>query len=157
MYFYDFKNYLAIICFIGMGVMLMFAEAGCQGPDANLLPAQVLPPKAQVDAKLNTRLSALVAIYEAKGNEAALDAAGKAGIQTSGGMVRVIIEATSAGKAGVAAAVKEIGGKVEADDGTLIQALVPVGQLKILAGFQDVALIRLPVTAFPSRTSGPSK
>jgi hypothetical protein len=51
-------------------------------------------------------------------------------------------------------AVSTAEGRVETSYEELVQALVPIGQLKALAGNASVNLIRLPVTSFPDSNSG---
>jgi hypothetical protein len=114
----------------------------------------MIPPKIPVYPHLDSALSKLVTIYETGGIEAAMDSAKSQGIQTADGMVRVIIEAKPGGKAAAMDAVSVAGGKVETSYEDLVQALVPIGQLKALAGNAAVNLIRLPVTSYLAGSSG---
>lgn len=128
---------------------LVLTMSGCLNMEASMIP-----PKPQVYPNLDSGLSKIVSIYEAEGIAAALDAAKSQGIQTADGMVRVIIEARPGGKAAVVDAAGNAEGRVETGYEDLVQALVPVGQLKVLAGNAAVNLIRLPVTSFPGGNSG---
>ena len=128
---------------------LVVMISGCQGLDASMIP-----PKTPVYPNLDSGLSKLVSSYETGGIDAALDAAKSQGIQTADGMVRVIIEAEQGGNDAVADAVSNAGGKVETSYENLVQALVPMGQLKSLAGNAAVNRIRLPVKSFPDGDSG---
>jgi hypothetical protein len=130
--------------------ILVLMMSGCQNLDTT-----TIPPKPQVYPNLDSGLSKLVSTYEVAGIAAALDAAKGQGIQIADSMVRVIIEARPGGKAAVVDAVGVADGRVETSYEDLVQALVPIGQLKVLAANVVVNLIRLPVISFPGGNSGP--
>ena len=136
---------------IAQGVFILaLIISGCQNLDPSMIP-----PKPHVYPNLDSGLSKLVSTYEVAGVAAALDAAKGQGIQTTDSMVRVIIEARPGGKAAVVDAVGVADGRVETSYEDLVQALVPIGQLKVLAGNAAVNLIRLPVISSPGGNSGP--
>ena len=136
---------------IALGVFLLgMTMAGCHSLDASMIP-----PKPQVYPNLDPGLSKLVSTYETGGIASAMDAAKSQGIQPVDGMVRVIIEARPGGKAAVVDAVSKAEGRVETSYEDLVQALIPIGKLKFLAGDAAVNLIRLPITSYPAGGSGP--
>ncbi|MHB8086346.1 MAG: hypothetical protein ACYDHZ_11025 [Dehalococcoidia bacterium] len=99
---------------------------------------------------LNSAVSQLVSAYESGGNIAATTFAKNHGIDLVDGTVRVTIEVKPRGKAAVVDAVNSAGGKVEIADEDNVQALVPLKQIKSLAGNPAINIIRIPYTLYPN-------
>jgi len=120
---------------------------GCQVTD--LSP---LKPTVEKHSKLDSALNQLLLIYEAKGIAEATIFAKQHGIKLDNDEVRVIVEVKAGKKEGVTELVKSLGGNVETGYENLIQAIVPIAQLKSLANDPDVKLVRLPIEAIPGAT-----
>jgi hypothetical protein len=123
---------------------LALALGGCQTTDLNWFK-----PQMQGHPKLDYALNQLILAYESGGIDGAAAFARQHGIQVTDNKTRVIIEAQPTKQGEVTDITESLGGDVEASHENLIQALVPITQLKALADNASVKLVRLPFEATP--------
>ena len=131
--------------FLAAAVLISVACAPAQNTEAPPLP----PPPAKANPKLDSRLNQLVAA-EQRGEAASF--AQQQNIELVAKKVRVIVEALPEQIEAARKAVSTVG-TVEASDGNLLQALVPVSGLPVLAELSSIKLIRLPMQAVPGAAS----
>jgi len=139
-----------------MAVIVSFSIVmSCQQPADNISDniSSKLPPPHVVNPQfppepyhgLNTTVSELVSTYESGGDSAAETYAKKRGIYLIDGMVKVNIEIKLGCNEAAAGAVNSVGAKITYvyGNGNII-ALVPLNQIKSLAGNPALKLISVP-------------
>jgi hypothetical protein len=122
---------------------LLLAPASGAKPDAGEAVPRTLerPDRVVANPKLESRLAPVAATAAAR----ALGRARSAGLDTSAGKVRVVVEGSAAARAAVTAA----GGTVESSASGLHEALVPPTALDGLARAAGVSRVRAPFHAVP--------
>ena len=124
-------------------------QTGDQAPDAGFLAQDAM---AQKHAKMDGTL-ALVALASTRGQSPVDVARARAVDVVDNRLVRVVVE--SAGpRPGAVAAVRAVGGTVEAEYEDLVQALVAPGVLDRLAADPAVAYVRQPARPIPDAVAG---
>ena len=111
--------------------------------------------KPEVDKghpKLDSALNQLVTVYHAEGISEARAFARQSGIDMKDDKVRVVIEAEPGREHEVISMAEALGSEVDTTYENLVQAMVPVAQLKALADDANVKLVRLPSKPMPMIT-----
>jgi hypothetical protein len=138
----------ALVAFLLIGSVMMTMSAGCQFTNFNSFP-----PKPEGHPKMDSALNQLVHISETKGIAEAIAFAQQSGMKLEDNKVRVIIEAEPGKKDEVIGIATSLGANVETTYENLVQATVPITQLKPLADSADVKLVRLPFEPMPAAAS----
>jgi subtilisin family serine protease len=121
-------------------VLVPAAGAPAAAPSAgdDLAPAALRAQRAPASGKLDPRLARLAR------SPAALRTARALALTAVGKRVRVVVEARAEGVDAARRSVEAAGGRIEAVQGGLVQALVPPGGLEELAASVSVARVRPP-------------
>ncbi len=134
-------------CAAGVVAAACLAPVAAARSDAGSEPTPTFEPPAtgHTDDRLDSQLGSVVVAAREHGVQAALRTARANGLDTVGGRIRVVIEATPADARDAVAA---RGGMVAATAGELTEALVPAGSIAPLSGARGVAQVRAPYAAF---------
>jgi hypothetical protein len=133
-------RHLLRIAVLGAALLAALLSSAGQSGEANRRPS------------LDSALEQLVADHES-GRPPDRDEAAQRGIELEGDRVRVIVEADESAAPDVPEKTVQAGGIIEGTVGALVQAQVPIGELRKLAREDGVVGVRLPMRPYVDVTS----
>ena len=138
---------------IGAAALLVVVQASA-GSSAVGAPELKVPPRAAAAKGVGGSLQGIVRTARIDGPSAAAGLARDSGVEVTARGARVVVVPGSGGVAATRSAVEAHGGVVELVAGGLVQALVPVADLKALGADPAVALVRRPYLHVPDDVTG---
>jgi len=134
---------LVIVITLLFGV---FGVGGIASAQNQFTDLKALKTEVKGHPKLQSLLDQLASAHE-KG--VASSFAQQHSLELEAENIRVVIEAEPETESEVISKAKSLGASVEMTYENMVQAIVPIGQLKALANVRDVKLVRLPFQAVP--------
>jgi len=108
----------------------------------------------QKHEKLDGGLALLSRAAQIGGVNDAIATARSRDMQTNGDRVQVVVESTDGNRAGPRAAIRRVGGTIEAEYQDEIQASVPIAGLEQIASNPDVRYVERPIHGVPDAVAG---